>query len=200
MAGNIRLWGTSGYVELAAPNTATNQVLTLPTDSVQPGMVLITTQSFSTASSVSVNNCFTSQYSNYKVFVEITSQSGNADIYMRMRSAGADNTASNYDWRAIAADNTGTSGTGGENLSYWPMFSGTTNPRRRMSIDIFSPAAAENTVATASITARNNGGFNYIANFSYFHTSSSSFDGFSILPQSSVTVGGIIRVFGYRNS
>jgi hypothetical protein len=55
------------------------------------------TVTFSGASSISVNNVFSSTYKNYVMKMNINSTSGSdANILLRMRVSGADNTTSNY--------------------------------------------------------------------------------------------------------
>lgn len=51
--GSIRLYGaTSGYLELQAPDVAPDATLTLPSDSVQPGLVHLHTETFRDRKSV----------------------------------------------------------------------------------------------------------------------------------------------------
>jgi hypothetical protein len=60
------------------------------------GMVLLNTTSFSAVSSQSINDVFTSDYTNYLILLNVDSASTGIDISMRLRVAGADNSSSNY--------------------------------------------------------------------------------------------------------
>lgn len=197
MPGNIRLWGTSGYVELAAPSTAANQVLTLPTDSVQPAMVLITTQTFSAATTVSVNNCFSTTYDNYRILVAVSSSTSNLNI--RMRSSGTDNSSSNYYFngpemstssvtspsaaRSIGLQNYAITGIYGTGPGY-------------ASIDIYAPYLAQKTALTSS--AITNGDTDLFQRLmSMLMNVTTAYDGFTIYPASN-TITGSLSVYGYR--
>ena len=59
------------------------------------GMVLLNTTSFSGVASQSVNDVFSATYTNYRIFINLTSAAG-SQVLMRLRVAGADNTTSNY--------------------------------------------------------------------------------------------------------
>jgi len=62
-----------------------------------PGLVYLTGASFSAASSVSLpTNTFSSTYQNYKVVFLVTAGSGTFTMTARFRTAGSDNTNSNY--------------------------------------------------------------------------------------------------------
>lgn len=201
MPGNIRLWGTSGYVELAAPNTATNQVLTLPTDSVQPGMVLISSQGVSGGSTVSFNNVFSSSYENYRIEAWFTTSSA-IDLRMRLRSVGTDNSNSSYHYGGIRTTSAGTvNGYGGGGQNYWGVVSATgTNLPAVFSIDVLQPQTANFTVMSGTGSGYAGGVAQYSGEYvGGQFIATTSFDGFTVYP-SSGTISGSIRVYGYRNS
>jgi hypothetical protein len=54
------------------------------------------TVSFSAASSVSLNDVFSSTYTNYKVLISIDSSSADVEMYYRMRLSGTDASGANY--------------------------------------------------------------------------------------------------------
>jgi hypothetical protein len=171
--------------------------LTLPTDSLQPGMVLVATSTFSAASSVSVNNCFTSAYENYKIVWTANSVTASGAIYMRLRASGSDNTTSNYGSSGTFTIFTGAvSGTGYSAQNYWAIHfaAGTGAGSHQRSIEIIQPQVASNTSFGA--VGSNNDANAYYAGWFY---NASQFDGFTILPASG-TMTGTIRVYGYRNS
>lgn len=198
MPGNIRLYGTTGYVELAAPATGSNTVLTLPTDSIQPGMVLVNKTDFSGAATVSVNNCFTTAYQNYRIIVNAANSTGSSyDLNMRGRSNGIDNSgAIYYDWygygtttwsvgRTNAATflRTGVTGNAGNNST--------------VRIDVMVTIPGQLSVASQSTGYDGSGMFGSIT--SALTGGSNSFDGFTIYSYSG-NISGTLRVYGYRNS
>jgi hypothetical protein len=61
-----------------------------------PGLNFISKTSFSAVSSVSLNDIFSADYENYKVFVACATSSVANQLLLRMRVAGADNTSSVY--------------------------------------------------------------------------------------------------------
>lgn len=175
--------------------------LTLPTDSIQPGMVLINTTTFNAVSSVSVNNCFTSTYDNYRILTRLTAASGNPTLTMRLRLSGTDASGGDY----VKQDVSGFGGTAGAGLgtgqTSWHLGdSASANANRWMqSVELMGPNMALNTLATA------NGGFvnstptTFTAQASYNHSLTTQYDGLSLI-SSTGTISGYIRVYGYRNS
>jgi hypothetical protein len=64
---------------------------------LEPGMVLLTTQSFTGVGSFSLPaNTFTSTYENYKVLVTFKTSANDTDIFLRLRASGSDDATSNY--------------------------------------------------------------------------------------------------------
>lgn len=200
--GNLRLYGsTSGYVEIAPPAVGGSQVLTLPTDSVQPGMVLVATQSFTSASSVSFNNIFTSAYDNYRVLVDLIGSTAQ-DLHLRYRTSGVDNTTSNYEmavYRFFSTNSAGGLFYGSAPLAQLAKTDGTA---RTTSVDmtIFGPQKNQFTrnshlsmhpVSGTTGTSSAFGGHGFM--------DSTVFDGITIYPNTG-TITGIVRVYGYRNS
>jgi hypothetical protein len=61
-----------------------------------PMGVHLSTVTFSGVSSQSINDVFTSDYTNYLILLNVDSASAAPDISMRLRVAGADNSSSNY--------------------------------------------------------------------------------------------------------
>lgn len=193
MSGNIRLYNTGGYVELQAPSSATNQTLVLPTDSIQPGLVHLHTETFSAVSSVSLDNVFSSTYDNYRIVTNVTT-SANAQIRIRMRSSGTDLTSS-YNWGSFS-----TASTTGYNqylsqsevdLFYVPTGQGSGV------VDIFAPYLSLETRLVSDgvsnyLTAARVNVFARVSN-------TNSYDGFTLYP-SNPSFTGTLRVYGYRNS
>lgn len=79
----------------AAAGTNTTQLATTAfvtaADALAGGLVLVASATFTTASTCSINNCFTSTYENYRVVISgFSTTSTSANILMRFRNAGTD--------------------------------------------------------------------------------------------------------------
>jgi hypothetical protein len=197
MPGNIRLYGTTGYVELAAPTTGSNTVLTLPTDSIQPGMMLIANQSFSSAASVSLNNVFTSSYNTYLIITQGThSATTGAGIKFRYRSGGVDNSTASYFWQYWQG--TGATVSAGRVNSDTSYEVGLLAQKDVFEIMLTNPSEAAIKSFKSSSTYNTTAG---IVSISYAGATSisSACDGFTLYP-SSGTISGTVRVFAYRNT
>lgn len=154
---------------------------------------------FSAASSVSLNSCFTSAYDNYKVFISY-SISGDSTLQLRMRVAGADNSAGSYGGfcRALSLG-------GGAQNDLWIQTAVQTSVRIgdgssgkcTTSFEMMNPAIAQNTFfanGSQYDPSNTDAGIWYGA-----HTTATAFDGLTIFPAAG-TITGTIRVYGYQNS
>lgn len=194
----LRLNGTtSGSVSLDAPATGSNVTLELPTDSIKPGLVLVAEQSFSAVSSVSVNNCFTTTYDNYRMELRVLPSAPNIVTYMRLRSSGVDNTTSNYYTfcRSVSQSGDGTYRVNGN--SYFDLGPANSGAGNSVSMDICNPKMSLVTNCSTTTTGYGSEAFSVFGGL-YFSLGS-QFDGVTIFPASG-TASGTIRIYGYRNS
>jgi hypothetical protein len=161
------------------------------------GLSLITSQTFSAQSSVSVNNCFTTTYQNYRVIID-SNASGNTGIVFRFRASGSDNTTSNYFKTGIYAGN-GVAVTSQANSGAAQFDPGVLSvTRHRLTWDILSPQAAERTFVSG-INPESIDGILNIYTFVGAFQATTQFDGFTFSVGSGTTTG-TIRVYGYKNS
>jgi len=191
MSGNLRLYNSSGYVELQAPDNAESQTLVLPTDSIQPALVHINTTDFSAASSVSLDNVFTSDYDNYRVMFTGSSSAGGT-LLMRLRSSGSDATGSDYSRQLLESYGTTVLASSATATSVYVTWLSTI--LGFMALDMFSPHLSVLT-AYSSMGGKPSNSIQVIGH----HNVASSYDGLTIYPTSG-TITGTIRVYGYRNS
>jgi hypothetical protein len=61
------------------------------------GMVLLSSVAFSAVASQSVNDVFSATYDTYKIYVSISAGTNTANLGLRMRVSGTDNSSSNYE-------------------------------------------------------------------------------------------------------
>ena len=168
------------------------------------GFNFITSQTFSAAASQSVNSCFTSTYTNYRMFITLSGVSADANVALFMRAAGTDNSSANNgsSWwgtnalgAALAANSNG--------ATAWGLFdvdSGSNAARYSCVIDIANPQVTSDTTATwqsqyivaasSAIAWNAGGGLNYTG---------ASYDGFT-LKMTTGNMTGKVWVYGYSNS
>jgi hypothetical protein len=166
------------------------------------GLNLIVTQSFSAASSVSLNNCFTATYDRYVVrWSGGGSAAPGAACNMRLRSSGTDATGANYFMQrnqfygSTAAAARATSQTS-MLCGFWDSIS-----TAIFSYEIHNPfVASANTLWLGTSGCNADTGNNAQLDGTYgSHGVTASYDGFTLLPASG-TITGTVRVYGFRNS
>jgi hypothetical protein len=165
------------------------------------GLVLLNTTSFSGVSSQSVNDVFSATYTNYRIVLNVTSNtSGAADIVLRMRIAGADNsTAGNYRWSGVYAGSNATTvagvNSGGGESGF--RFSGITN-EGYASIDLYNPFESFRTGFTGLSSYIDSTPISY----SFFRcgvmTVTTSYTGFTFFPAVAGNITGTVSIFGYN--
>lgn len=191
--GSVRLYGaTSGYLELQAPDVSPDSTLVLPSDSLQPGLVHIHTESFSAKSSVSVDDVFSAEYENYRILV-VGVGSTSQGINLRMRVSGSDASGSDYSYQGLSANNA-TVGAGSSTGTSWSGFVVFTTANMVADLLIFRPNLASNS-QILSQTARQD----YLQIAGGYHNQATAYDGFSLIAASG-TISGSIRIYGYRNN
>jgi hypothetical protein len=156
------------------------------------GLTLINTTSFSGVSSVSAPaNTFTATYDNYKIVAYIkgtVDTSGN----FRFRSAGADNTTSNYWWggyyQGYGATTTINPETGGGALNVGRIC-GISSLAGGFAADVFSPFLTDYSLVCAPSVD------SYNRQYSNQFRATTSFDSFTIYPGTG-TITGTMSVYG----
>lgn len=165
------------------------------------GLTLITSSTFSAVSSVSVNSCFTSAYTNYQLLINIDSVSVANSLDLRLRVSGSDNSSSNYYYNGAKLDDaTTTSVTAFRSTGLVTFFrllianSGTAAVR----VDMYNPQASVRTAITHQSIGQNATDMASAA-VSGIMSVTTSYDGFTLIA-STGNITGTLRVYGYRNS
>jgi hypothetical protein len=186
--------GTTGQVLKKTSNTD----LDVEWGTVSSGLTLINTTSFSAVASQSVNDVFSSTYSNYVI---IGSTSVERIQTLRVRVSGSDNTSSNYkflrNWylqtgAPLSSQTTATSfdvNAGGNSTADVSSFN----------IQIFNPQATAKTRILSWASSDDTGsgyGAGYTETFGYT-TVDTSYTGFTAIFGGNAT--GTIRVYGLAN-
>lgn len=181
--------GTNNYV-LTADSTQTTGL-----KYAQQGLTLITSSAFSGATSVAVDNVFSSTYANYLIEIVTTSGSGGAaEIQLRFRTSGSansnasyNNAGSAYSYAAATENSATASGT-------YAFVMRTNGGQWCGRLNVFNPQAAQLTwwlgqFADSAQTGYRGGYFN----------ATTSFDGFQLVNSGATDVAGTIRVYGMGN-
>lgn len=164
-----------------------------------PGIVLTGSASPSASTSVSINNCFTSSYENYRVVATMTAAAGTGTLSARLRASSVD-TTTNYICQLFESYSTTTSSTAnvlGTDEWYMSDINATYNVSS-FSFDIYKPQTAQKTNFNGQNHYQSTAG-TFISQFvSGVQTSTTQFDGITILSTTAIT--GTIRIYGYANS
>ena len=199
-AGGVGVTVTNTAATLAQYQTATlvrtasDAWTVIRQGAASPGMELINSTAMSGAA-VSVNGVFTAAYAHYVVTVDaITSAS--AYVRMRLRVGGVDSSSALYDRQGLTGRSTtaGANNTGSDTGTNITMAGGTGELFAR--IDVYSPQATAQTGILAF--AGNKQPEVGLSRAIYLATT--SFDGFSLFPDSGTFTSGTIRTYGLRNS
>ena len=160
------------------------------------GLTLVNATSFTSATSVSVNNCFTSSYVNYVIFFNTSGLTPAAAITMRLRASGADNSSANYNWSGLfityaAGTITGQFGALASSFNVgYSSISGAS-----ASITLRDPQ-------TTALTSFSSNSFNSTNDSNLYGgnmTVTTAYDGFTLFfPTGGST--GTVKVYGYANS
>jgi hypothetical protein len=150
--------------------------------------------SFALGATTNVNNVFTSDYKSYRLVIATTTCTS-ADITMRLRVGGADNSTSNYNYARLQSLYNATAPTSVGAASQAAFNVGRTDsgdPGGGISFDIYNPQTALRTWFTGqSIDAQ------IFMNVGGYLDLTTQFDGFTLF--GSATWTGTVSVYGYRD-
>lgn len=155
---------------------------------------------FSGVSSISLNGVFSATYNNYRLLLsDLLAGTGTSQITVRMRNAGADNSANTYYqlWTMKRLGGTFQDNTGGPNTGYTLVgYDNNSSYSWNWSGDVIAPFAAKNTTLTGQGLGVDGTGL-YMLNSTVLHATPSSFDSITFYPTSS-TMSGSIQILGYN--
>ena len=167
------------------------------------GLVHLHTETFTTVSSVSVNNIFTSTYANYRIVVNLTASSTNLALRARTRLAGSDDTGSNYYTSRYYIGTTG-AGAGsavGAADTAWVIFdaSDSTSTNNHGSFDLYTPLASVRKQGTGLCSQQNPSAVGYGFTTYFNKIVTTNYDGLTLYT-STGTASGVLRIYGYQNA
>jgi len=193
--------GSSAVTRLGVGSTG--QVLTVaagvpswatPASGAQ-GLTLITKQTFSAATSINVNNCFSATYENYRVVITNTNVTGSAPMTIRLRVSGADNSTSNYGSSYAESNSGGVANRYSNAADGWIKSNINMSQNFIFTFDVTQPFLSQRT-AFAGVYGQEDSGMRSGAPAGYFNATT-SFDGFSIILASN-NATGFVSVYGYK--
>lgn len=146
----------------------------------------------SSASSWSVNGCFTSAYTNYLMVASIKANTSHAPS-MYMRANGTDSTTSNYLWQELTASGTSISASRGGGYYTFMYFSYTSSSYTALHNYIYGPNIAAPT--SGRIVHCQDISTPVMYELGWKHTASTSYDGFSVNSGSN-NLTGTVCIYG----
>lgn len=158
---------------------------------------------FTSASSVSINGCFTSAYDNYRITLDPTASVGtDSALSFRYRASGSDLSTSTYVNQRTVGFNTTiitSANVTGTSLHPLSLIHSTRADLYYASIELRNPFLARKKLYRAEIHVPDSTPTYYIESHAGWNTTSTSFDGFSIFT-AGTSISGTIRIYGYNNN
>ena len=201
MAKPLYVYTGSQWVPVASELESTSQYATTTYVDSKIGLIHLRTETFTSATTVSLNNIFNSTYDAYKIFIRMTGSAA-ANTFIRLRASGSDNSSTIYRWSGIStSDNSATIGSSrstgnsnwllmrNDNVSGW---SGA------VEMNLIDPFASRSTKSQIFATGFDSTPIttNYF-NMGSTGSTTTSFDGFTLHAESGNATGSIL-VFGVK--
>jgi hypothetical protein len=193
-----------GATAIATLGSAIDTSVNTALGTKKAGMVLLNTTSFSAVASQSINDVFSTTYTNYRIIVnQIPSAVSNLNL--RLRVSGTDASGNNYKYAAIGYNSNNTalnnySGSGADVSSFETIGQSQTTGTDMFSVfDILNPFETKPTFISGKISKFDSTGIGILADFNYTgrHSLSTSYTGFTILTSTGTTTGSV-SVYGYN--
>ena len=181
--------GANGY-GLVADSTASTGLAWK-----QEGLTLIASTAFSGASTVAIDNVFSSSYANY--FIEVTTTSGSggaAEIQMRFRASATPNETSNYYNSGRAYTYAGAIDSANQNPGTYAFVFRTNGSEWVGKLDVLNPYASNKTWWMGQFADTSENGYRG----GYFN-GTTSFTGIQFFNSGATNIAGTIRVYGLAN-
>lgn len=161
------------------------------------GLDLLTAQSFTDTSTVSINGCFTSTYDIYNIKISST-PSASGYMQFRLRANSTDNSASSYGQQMIYGNGATMAGARETSQTFSRVSQHYVSELNTVSFDIYGPALSGYT----KFDSRGNygsGANQWLFMYSGTHAVSSAFDGITVFTDSG-TLTGSVYIYGYRKA
>jgi hypothetical protein len=185
--------GANNTVLTADSSTSTGLKWAAPSS----GLTFISNGSFTTSSSVNVSDVFSASYLNYRIYVDITANSTDQGIDMRMRVSGSNNTNSDHNSQYLRGLNTTASTAKFQSQNKFnEIMSGTSGTIFCNGIiDIFNPFASEKTNGISYASSMGSSIYTTVKIVGFGKDDTTSYTGFALIPDTG-TITGTYRVYG----
>ena len=152
---------------------------------------------FSTCATLSLNGVFTSTYDNYMIVCRYVASSVTSGD-MRLRYAGTDSTATtDYNYQQLFALGTSIQAARSTSSGIWEVGSSYAAQRSGYIVNLYGPYLSQPTAyRTCAVGDNTNANTSDMAGT---HELSSSYDGFTLSLNPTVTMTGLVAVYGMRN-
>lgn len=155
--------------------------------------------SFSSASSVSLNGCFSSTYDNYRILINLSAITVDGSSNIKLRASGTD-AATGYNYNGIQVSTstaTGDSQTAQSSFPVMQMDAASSGSYHIYNADMYNPFLSVQTGIIFTSRSFTGSGSALFWNYGGYHGTSSSYDGFTLTLTGATT--GTIAVYGYKN-
>jgi hypothetical protein len=172
------------------------------------GMVLLNTTTFTSQSTVSINDVFSTTYDFYKIIIVAENSSGQWELKFRLRVSGSDNSSNNYYWsgfyQTFASSSPALNVKGSNGLTSSFEIGNTSSPTATLGnqhiVEIGNPfATSETTFNSSGVGYETSPGVSSSNRFTYGGMTSvtTSYTGFSFFPANG-NLTGSVSVYGYK--
>lgn len=160
------------------------------------GIKLLAKDSFTTVTSISLDNVFSNTYKQYKIITDVDS-AGGGNVLFRLRTSGVDNSSTNYTRIYLVGTSTSVVGAVQTTQTTWSGFGRAENGVRQCNItEVLNPYQSTYTTAYSSFVPVASGNLEVIS-LGYYINATTSYDGFTISPGfDSTTFSGTVEVYG----
>ena len=168
------------------------------------GLWLLVDGTFTTVTSFApANNTFTSDYENYRIMVNISALTSDADFTLRLRASGTDDANANYNSMFMGIDSGGTARnrTGGSATSFNVGEADATFANRyQLVLDICKPRLTARTeIVGGYVFIDKAATYNAATSGGGFYNADTQFDSFSFISSVASSITGTYQVYGYRS-
>lgn len=200
------IYSSSGTTPARLGIGTAGQVLTVNSGATAPewatpagggsGLTKLVATTFSGVSSYSAPSAtFSATYNQYLILAEVTSQSANSDILMRLRVGGADATANDYQNQEVTGSGSTAAASGGTSTS-WNFGSSSTNTRFSLRMNLSDPFSTGQHLQISDVFALNASSAWIRRALGGRYDVGTAYDAFTLYP-STGTITGRIAVYGY---
>lgn len=187
--------GANGQILTADSSQATGLKWT---NASSGALTLISSQSFSAVTSKSINNCFSSTYDNYQIWININSSSSTNYVYLKLRASGTDSSASYNYIRIVAYDSTVAAGSTDSSSNGYQIGTSGTDSGGATRIDVYNPAIARATYFYSAGNRKNGTALEFESTVGN-HDIATAYDGLTLITDGTAFAGNI-RVYGVQNA